>query len=134
MDEEEAMDHYMEYIRAFESKDFLTIADLCRTPFFASSPSGTFVFADREELVEGFSMLRNSLDKDGYVGSRLNVLEFSSVAKTTGTLFVDFDRMNPEDEAYFRGQAMYLFQKGAEGTEIIGIAVLDDDTVSSWND
>jgi hypothetical protein len=29
---------------------------------------------------------------------------------------------------------MYLFQKGTEGTEIIGIAVLDDDTVSSWND
>ncbi len=134
MDEKEAMDHYMEYIRAFENKDFQTIADLCRTPFFASSPSGTSVFADREELVEGFSMLRNSLDKDGYVGSRLNVLDFSSVAKTTGTLFVDFDRMNPEGEAYFRGQAMYLFQKGAEGMEIIGIAVLDDDTVSSWND
>ena len=91
-------------------------------------------FADREELVEGFSMLRNSLDKEGYVGSRLNVLEFSSVAKTTGTLFVDFDRMNPEGEDYFHGQALYLFQKGADGTEIIGIAVLDDDTVSSWND
>ncbi|DAC38864.1 MAG TPA: hypothetical protein D7H83_05755, partial [Candidatus Poseidoniales archaeon] len=67
MDEEEAMDHYMEYIRAFESKDFQSIANLCRTPFFASSPSGTTFFADREELVEGFSMLRNSLDKDGYV-------------------------------------------------------------------
>ena len=66
MDEEEAMDHYMDYIRAFESKDFQTIADLCRTPFFASSPSGTSVFADREELVEGFSMLRNSLDTVSY--------------------------------------------------------------------
>ena len=134
MDEKEVMDLYMEYIRAFENKDIQNIADLCRTPFFASSPSGTSVFADREELVEGFSMLRHSLDKEGYVGSRLNVLEFSSIAKTTGTLFVDFDRMNSEGDAYFHGQALYLFQKGAEGTEIIGIAVLDDDTVSSWND
>ena len=56
MDETEVMDHYTEYIRAFESKDFQSIADLCRTPFFASSPSGTSVFADREELVEGFSL------------------------------------------------------------------------------
>ena len=45
-------------------------------------------------------MLRNSLDEENYVGSRLNLLEFSSVAETTGTLFVDFDRMNPEGEAY----------------------------------
>ena len=79
-------------------------------------------------------MLRNSLDEENYVGSRLNLLEFSSVAETTGTLFVDFDRMNPEGEAYFNGQALYIFQRGNDGTEIIGIAVLDDNTVSSWTD
>tara|TARA_B100000131_G_scaffold282565_1_gene289869 strand:+ start:619 stop:1023 length:405 start_codon:yes stop_codon:yes gene_type:complete len=134
MEEKEVMDQYMEYIRAFESKDFQTIAKFCRTPFFASSPAGTTVFNDKEELINGFSMLRNSLDEENYVGSRLNLLEFSSVAETTGTLFVDFDRMNPEGEAYFNGQALYIFQRGNDGTEIIGIAVLDDNTVSSWTD
>ena len=41
MNEQKTLDIYMDYIRAFENKDYHSIADLCRTPFFASSPSGT---------------------------------------------------------------------------------------------
>ena len=105
MDEQKALDLYMAYIQAFEKKDYAAIADRCRTPFFASSPSGTTVFNDREELVHGFSMLRGSLDGDGYVGSRLNRLDFTSVSETAGTLLVDFHRMNHEGDAYFHGKA-----------------------------
>ena len=50
MEEKEVMDQYMEYIHAFESKDFQTIAKFCRTPFFASSPAGTTVFNDKEGI------------------------------------------------------------------------------------
>ena len=57
MDEQKAFDLYTAYIQAFEKKDYVAIADRCRTPFFASSSSGTTVFNEREELVQGFSML-----------------------------------------------------------------------------
>ena len=134
MDEQKTLDLYMEYIEAFESKDYSAIADRCRTPFFASSPSGTTIFGNREELVEGFSLLRGSLDIDGYVGSRLNRLDFTSVAETSGTLLVDFHRINHDDNPYFNGKALYIFQKEGQRTEIIGIVVLDDTTSSSWND
>jgi len=134
MDEQKTLDLYMEYIQAFENKDFHTIADRCRTPFFASSPSGTIIFGDREELLEGFSLLRESLDIDGYVGSKLNQLDFTSIAETSGTLLVDFHRINHEGDSYFHGKALYIFQRGVQKTEIIGIIVLDDSTVSSWND
>ena len=134
MDEQKTLNLYMEYIQAFENKDFHTIADRCRTPFFASSPSGTIIFGDREELLEGFSLLRESLDIDGYVGSKLNQLDFTSIAETSGTLLVDFHRINHEGDSYFHGKALYIFQRGVQKTEIIGIIVLDDSTVSSWND
>jgi len=134
MDEQKTLDLYMEYIEAFERKDYSAIADRCRTPFFASSPSGTTIFGNREELVEGFSLLRGSLDTDGYVGSRLNRLDFTSVAETSGTLLVDFHRINHDDNPYFHGTALYIFQKEGQKTEIIGIVVLDDTTASSWND
>ena len=134
MDEQNTLDLYMEYIQAFERKDYHEIADRCRTPFFASSPSGTTIFENREELLAGFSLLRSSLDIDGYVGSQLNQLDFTSVAETAGTLLVDFHRVNHEGNPYFHGKALYIFQRRAEKTEIIGIVVLDDSTSSSWND
>ena len=134
MDEQKTLDIYMDYIRAFENKDYHSIADLCRTPFFASSPSGTTIFENREELVEGFSLLRGSLDMDGYVGSKLNHLGFTSVAETSGTLLVDFHRMNQEGDPYFHGKALYILQGEAPRTEIIGVVVLDDVTASSWDD
>ena len=134
MDEQKTLDIYMDYIRAFENKDYHSIADLCRTPFFASSPSGTTIFGNREELMEGFSLLRGSLDMDGYVGSKLNHLGFTSVAETSGTLLVDFHRMNQEGDPYFHGKALYIFKGEAPRTEIIGVVVLDDVTTSSWDD
>ena len=134
MDEQKTLDLYMDYIRAFENKDYHSIADLCRTPFFASSPSGTTIFENREELIEGFSLLRGSLDMDGYVGSKLNHLGFTSVAETSGTLLVDFHRMNQEGDPYFHGKALYVLQGEAPRTEIIGVVVLDDVTASSWDD
>ena len=134
MDEQKTLDIYMDYIRAFENKDYHSIADLCRTPFFASSPSGTTIFGNREELIEGFSLLRGSLDMDGYVGSKLNHLGFTSVAETSGTLLVDFHRMNQEGDPYFHGKALYILQGEAPRTEIIGVVVLDDVTASSWDD
>ena len=134
MDEQKTLDIYMDYIRAFENKDYHSIADLCRTPFFASSPSGTTIFENREELIEGFSLLRGSLDMDGYVGSKLNHLGFTSVAETSGTLLVDFHRMDQEGNPYFHGKALYIFQAEAPKTEIIGVVVLDDVTASSWDD
>ena len=124
----------MEYIQAFEKKDYRVIADLCRTPFFASSPSGTTIFGNREELLEGFSLLRSSLDIDGYAGSKLNQLDFTSVAETAGTLLVDFHRVNHQGTAYFHGKALYIFQVTDKKTEIIGIVVLDNSAASSWND
>ena len=134
MDEQNTLDLYMEYIQAFERKDYHAIADRCRTPFFASSPSGTTIFENREELLAGFSLLRNSLDIDGYVGSQLNQLDFTSLAETSGTLFVDFHRVNHERTPYSHGKALYIFQKKAKKTEIIGIVVLDDSTASSLKD
>ena len=134
MDEQKTLDIYMDYIRAFENKDYHSIADLCRTPFFASSPSGTTIFGNREELIEGFSLLRGSLDMDGYVGSKLNHLGFTSVAETSGTLLVDFHRMNQEGDPYFHGKALYVLQGEAPRTEIIGVVVLDDVTASSWDE
>ena len=134
MDEQKTLDIYMDYIRAFENKDYHSIADLCRTPFFASSPSGTTIFGNREELIEGFSLLRGSLDMDGYVGSKLNHLGFTCVAETSGTLLVDFHRMNQEGDPYFHGKALYVLQGEAPRTEIIGVVVLDDVTASSWDD
>lgn len=134
MEEQGAMALYKRYIRAFEEKDYEVIADACRTPFFVSSPVGTTVFEDRAALIDGFAHLRGSLDEDGYVRSRLNTLTFSKVATTTGTLFVDFERMNAADDAYFRGQALYLFQQHQTGLDITGIVVLDDATVSTWTD
>jgi len=134
VDEQKTLDLYMDYIRAFENKDYSRIADLCRTPFFASSPSGTTIFGNREDLIEGFSLLRGSLDIDGYVGSKLNHLGFTNVAETSGTLLVDFHRMNQEGDPYFHGKALYIFQGEAPGTEIIGVVVLDDVTASSWDD
>ena len=84
--------------------------------------------------MEGFSLLRGSLDMDGYVGSKLNHLGFTSVAETSGTLLVDFHRMNQEGDPYFHGKALYIFQGEAPRTEIIGVVVLDDVTASSWDD
>ena len=134
MDEQKTLDLYMDYIQSFENKDYNSIANVCRTPFFASSPSGTTIFGNREELMEGFSLLRGSLDIDGYVGSKLNRLDFTSVAETSGTLLVDFHRINREGIPYFHGKALYIFQRNGKKIEIIGIVVLDDSTASSWND
>ena len=133
MDEQKTLNLYMDYIQAFENKDYDNIANVCRTPFFASSPSGTTIFEDREELMEGFSLLRGSLDVDGYVGSKLNSLDFTSLAETSGTLLVDFHRINQEGSPYFHGKALYIFQREASKTDIIGIVVLDDTTASSLN-
>ena len=133
MDEQKTLNLYMDYIQAFENKDYDSIANVCRTPFFASSPSGTTIFEDREELMEGFSLLRGSLDVDGYVGSKLNSLDFTSLAETSGTLLVDFHRINQEGSPYFHGKALYIFQREASKTDIIGIVVLDDTTASSLN-
>ena len=132
MDEQKTLNLYMDYIQAFENKDYDSIANVCRTPFFASSPSGTTIFENREELMEGFSLLRGSLDVDGYVGSKLNSLDFTSLAETSGTLLVDFHRINQEGSPYFHGKALYIFQREASKTDIIGIVVLDDTTASSW--
>ena len=133
MDKQKTLDLYMDYIHAFENKDYESIAKLCRTPFFASSPSGTTIFENRENLIEGFSLLRGSLDVDGYASSKLNSLDFTSMAETSGTLLVDFHRINQEGEAYYHGKALYIFQRGASKTDIIGIVVLDDTTASSLN-
>ena len=133
MDREETLDLYMEYIQAFEKKDFRTIADRCRIPFFASSPSGTTIFSNREDLLKGFSLLRDSLDSDGYVGSQLNQLDFTRVGETAGTLLVDFHRIDKKGDSYFHGKALYIFQRGGQKAEIIGIVVLDNNTTSSWN-
>ena len=133
MDEQKTLNLYMDYIQAFENKDYESIANVCRTPFFASSPSGTTIFENREELMEGFSLLRGSLDVDGYVGSKLNSLYFTSLAETSGTLLVDFHRINQEGSPYFHGKALYIFQREASKTDIIGIVVLDDTTASSLN-
>ena len=133
MDKQKTLDLYMDYIHAFEHKDYDGIANLCRTPFFASSPSGTTIFGNREELMEGFSLLRGSLDVDGYASSKLNSLDFTSLAETSGTLLVDFHRINQEDEAYFHGKALYIFQRESSKIDIIGIVVLDDATASSLN-
>ena len=134
MDEQNTLDIYMKYIQAFESKDYNSIADLCRTPFFASSPSGTIIFGNREELLKGFSTLRSSLDIDGYVGSQLNQVDFTNLSEAAGTLLVDFHRLNHEGTHYFHGKALYIFQRGEKKTKMIGIVVLDDSTVSSLND
>ena len=83
--------------------------------------------------MEGFSKLRGSLDVDGYVGSKLNRLDFTSVAETSGTLLVDFHRINKEGSPYFHGKALYIFQREASKTDIIGIVVLDDTIASSLN-
>ena len=83
--------------------------------------------------MEGFSLLRGSLDVDGYVGSKLNSLDFTSLAETSGTLLVDFHRINKEGSPYFHGKALYIFQNDASKTELIGIVVLDDTTASSLN-
>ena len=125
MDEQKTLDLYMDYIHAFENKDYESIANLCRTPFFASSPSGTTIFGNREELMEGFSLLRGSLDVDGYVSSKLNSLDYTSVAETSGTLLVDFHRINQEGATYFHGKALYIFQRETSKTKIIGIVVLE---------
>jgi len=125
MDEQKTLDLYMDYIYAFENKEYESIVNLCRTPFFASSPSGTTIFGNREELMEGFSLLRGSLDVDGYVSSKLNSLDFTSVAETSGTLLVDFHRINQEGATYFHGKALYIFQREASKTKIIGIVVLE---------
>ena len=133
MDQQKTLNLYMDYIQAFENKDYDSIANVCRTPFFVSSPSGTIIFGNREELMEAFSLLRGSLDVDGYVGSKLNNLDFTSLAETSGTLLVDFHRINQEGGAYFHGKALYIFQRDASRTGIIGIIVLDDTTASSLN-
>ena len=133
MDKQKTLNLYMDYIHAFENKDYDSIANVFRTPFFVSSPSGTIIFENREELIEGFSQLRGSLDVDGYVGSKLNSLDFTSLAETSGTLLVDFHRINQEGGAYFHGKALNIFQKQASKTDIIGIVVLDDITASSLN-
>ena len=133
MDKQKTLDLYMDYIHAFENKDYESIANLCRTPFFASSPSGTTIFENRGDLIEGFSLLRGSLDVDGYASSKLNSLDFTSLAETSGTLLVDFHRINQEDEAYFHGKALYIFQRESSKTDIIGIVVLDETTASSLN-
>ena len=125
MDEQKTLDLYMDFIYAFESMEYESIENLCRTPFFASSPSGTTIFGNREELMEGFSLLRGSLDVDGYVSSKLNSLDFTSVAETSGTLLVDFHRINQEGATYFHGKALYIFQREASKTKIIGIVVLE---------
>jgi len=125
MDEQKTLDLYMDYIHAFENKEYESIANLCRTPFFASSPSGTTIFGNREELMEGFSLLRGSLDVDGYVSSKLNSLDYTSVAETSGTLLVDFHRINQEGATYFHGKALYIFQRETSKTKIIGIVVLE---------
>ena len=106
MDKQKTLNLYMDYIQAFENKDYDSIANVRRTPFFVSSPSGTIIFGSREELMEGFSLLRGSLDVDGYVGSKLNSLDFTSLAETSGTLLVDFHRINQEGGAYFHGKAL----------------------------
>ncbi len=134
MKEQNILDLYSNYIQAFENKNYDFIATVCRTPFFTSSPEGGVVFENREQLLSGFSALRESLDKEGYVGSRINKLEFREIADTTGTLFVDFDRMNPQGEDFHHGQALYLFQGKDESIAIIGILVLDSSTVASWTD
>ena len=133
VDEQKTLDLYMDYLQAFENKDYESIANVCRTPFFASSPSGTTIFGNREELMEGFSLLRGSLDVDGYVGSKLNFLDFTSLAETSGTLLVDFYRINKDGAPYFHGKALYIFQRESSKIDIIGIVVLDDATASSLN-
>ena len=75
--------------------------------------------------MEGFSLLRGSLDVDGYVSSKLNSLDFTSVAETSGPLLVDFHRINQEGATYFHGKALYIFQREASKTKIIGIVVLE---------
>ena len=50
MDKQKTLNLYMDYIQAFENKNYDSIANVCRTPFFVSSPSGTIIFENREEL------------------------------------------------------------------------------------
>ena len=133
MESDEATTLYGQYIKAFENRDYEYIADVCRTPFFAASPSGTVIFENRNLLIEGFSSLREPLVDEGYVKSRINEIRVTDIAESTVTLFVDFDRMNGQDEAYHHGQALYIMQRD-ESLTIIGIIVLDSNTVSKWTD
>ena len=111
MDKQKTLNLYMDYIQAFENKDYDSIANVCRTPFFVSSPSGTIIFENREELMEGFSLLRGSLDVDGYVGSKLNSLDFTRLAETSGTLLVDFHRINQEGLGLFPWKGLVYLPK-----------------------
>ena len=131
MESDEARALYGQYIKAFENRDYEFIADVCRTPFFAASPTGTIVFENRDHLIEGFSSLREPLADEGYVRSRINEIRVTEIAESTVTLFVDFDRMNSQDEAYHNGQALYIMQR-SDVLSIIGIIVLDSGTVSKW--
>jgi hypothetical protein len=134
MEEKIIMDIYHNYIQAFEKKEYDTINHLCRTPFFGTSPSGTIVFNNSEELLSGFTLLRESLDADDYVQSRLNNLTFSKISDHTSNLLVDFDRINSKGQAYHNGQAMYIFHNIGGKTIISGVIVLDENTVSFWTD
>ena len=84
MESDEARALYGRYIKAFENSDYEFIAEVCRTPFFAASPSGTIVFENRDHLIEGFSSLREPLAGEGYVRSRIN--EIRAVSYTHLTL------------------------------------------------
>ena len=130
MESDEARALYGRYIKAFENRNYEFIAEVCRTPFFAASPSGTIVFENRDHLIEGFSSLREPLADEGYVRSRINEIRVTEIAEFTVTLF-DFDGMNSQNEAYHNGQALYIMQQ-ADVLRIIGIVVLDSGTVSQW--
>ncbi len=134
MDEESILNLYRKYIAAFEDKNYDFISGICRTPFFTSSPASSMVFQDKIQLVEAFSSLRESLDVQEYVKSRINKLDFTEITETTATLFVDFDRINPNGDDFHHGQALYLFQGSRETIQIIGIIVLDDHTISPWTE
>ena len=67
-------------------------------------------FLGIEELLQGFSVLRSSLDIDGYAGSKLNQLDLRAWQKHQerfSWIFIDLIDGTP----YFHGKALYIFQK-----------------------
>ena len=64
----------------------------------------------------------------------MNQVDFTSLSEAAGTLLVDFHRINHEGDSLFPWKGIVYLPKKSKKTEIIGIVVLDDNTVSSLND
>ena len=132
MSEKAVIAKYKSYIEAFQDKNYNLIGEFCRVPFFSTSPIGTTIFQNTNDIVSGFSSMRESLDLEDYRFSRLNKLDFIPLSKQTSLLKVDFDRINSNGDAYHNGNATYVFHSEENDFKISGIIVSDKKTTSKW--